>query len=116
MLPTAELRGGGRGLGGSSWTECGVGQTENEGKWRFSFGEEKLVAPLIATPSVDNTNKRQEKGKKLANHKLCVIRMQKGILFIFANYLDEVLVRNHIGEFKKGEWRGRLLFPPFFMS
>ena len=34
-------------------------------KWRFPFGEEKLVAPLIAVPNVDKANRRQEKGKKL---------------------------------------------------
>jgi hypothetical protein len=42
---------------------------------------------LIATPNVDNANRRQEKGRKL-NNKLCVICMQKGIVFIFAIYLD----------------------------
>ncbi len=31
----------------------------------FPFGEEKLVAPLIAVPNVDRANQRQEKGKKL---------------------------------------------------
>jgi hypothetical protein len=31
----------------------------------FPFGEEKLVAPLIAIPNVDRANRRQEKGKKL---------------------------------------------------
>jgi hypothetical protein len=31
----------------------------------FPFGEEKLVACLIATPNVDNANRRQKKGKKL---------------------------------------------------
>jgi hypothetical protein len=31
----------------------------------FPFGEEKLVAPLIAIPHVDRANRRQEKGKKL---------------------------------------------------
>jgi hypothetical protein len=29
----------------------------------FSVGEEKLVAPLIATPNVDNANRRQRKAK-----------------------------------------------------
>ncbi len=57
----------------------------------FSFGEEKLVAPLIATPNVDNANRRKKKGKKL-NYNLRVILIQKGIVFIFANYLDDVLV------------------------
>jgi hypothetical protein len=43
--------------------------------------------------------------------------MQKGIVFVFANYLDKVLVQNYaIGGFKKGEWWGRLSFPPVFMS
>ncbi len=31
----------------------------------FPFGEEKLVAPLIAIPNVDKANRRQEEGKKL---------------------------------------------------
>jgi hypothetical protein len=31
----------------------------------FPFGEEILVAPLIAIPNVDKANRRQEKGKKL---------------------------------------------------
>jgi len=35
------------------------------GKNSFSFGKEKLVAPLIAIPNVDKANRRQEKGKKL---------------------------------------------------
>jgi hypothetical protein len=30
---------------------------------QFSFGEEKLVAPLIATPNVDNANRRQKREK-----------------------------------------------------
>ncbi len=82
------------------------------GYLQFSFGEEKLIAPSIASPNVDNANCRQEKDKKL-NYKLRVICMQKGIVFIFANYLDKVLVQNHaIGGFKKGEYWGQLLFPP----
>jgi hypothetical protein len=59
---------------------------------------------LIATPNVGNANRRQEKGKKL-NYKLRVIHVQKGVVFIFANYLDGVLVRNYAeGGFKKGEF------------
>jgi hypothetical protein len=50
--------------------------------------------PLIATPNVDNANRRQKKGKKL-NYKPCVIFMQKGIVFIFANFLNDVLVWNY---------------------
>jgi hypothetical protein len=35
--------------------------------------------------------------------------MQKGIVFVFANYLDKVLAWNYaMGGFKKGEWRERL--------
>ncbi len=34
-------------------------------KITFSFGKEKLVAPLIAIPNVDKANRTQEKGKKL---------------------------------------------------
>ncbi len=48
---------------------------------------------MIATPNVDNANRRQKEGKTL-NYKLCVILMQKGIVFVFANYLDNVLVWN----------------------
>jgi hypothetical protein len=49
---------------------------------------------LIATPNVDNAHRRQQKGKKL-NYKLHVIIMKKGIVFVFANYLDDVLVWNY---------------------
>ena len=38
---------------------------ERKGNLDFPFGEEKLVAPLIAVPNVDKANRRQEKGKKL---------------------------------------------------
>jgi hypothetical protein len=31
----------------------------------FPFGEEELVAPLIAIPNVDKANRSQEKGNKL---------------------------------------------------
>ena len=31
----------------------------------------------------------------MLNFKLCVICMQKGIVFVFANYLDDVLVWNY---------------------
>jgi hypothetical protein len=50
---------------------------------------------LIATPYVDNANRRQKKG---------IILMQKGIVvFIFANYLDNVLVWNYaMSGFKRG--------------
>jgi hypothetical protein len=69
---------------------------------QFSFGEEKLIAPLIATPNEDNANRRQKNGKKLS-YKLRVILILKGIVFIFANYLDNVLVWNFaMGWFKSG--------------
>ncbi len=56
---------------------------------------------MIAITNVDNANRRQKKGKKL-NYKLRVILMQKGIVFVFANYLDNVLVWNYpIGGFKR---------------
>jgi hypothetical protein len=67
---------------------------------------------LIATPNVDNANRRQVKDKKL-NYKLRGFCMQKRIVFVFENYLDKVLVRNYaMGGFKKREWQERLLFPP----
>jgi hypothetical protein len=74
-----------------------------------------LVASLIATPYVDNANRRQKKGKKL-NYKLCVILMQKGIVFFFANYLDNVLVWNYtMSGFKRGvEIVGMGFFPACF--
>jgi hypothetical protein len=49
---------------------------------------------LIATPNVDSANRRQKKGKE-QNYKLRVILVQKGIVFVFANYLDNVLVWNY---------------------
>jgi hypothetical protein len=66
---------------------------------------------LIATPNVDNANRRQKKGKKL-NYKLRVTLMQKGIVFI-ANYLDDTLVWNYaMGWFKRGmEMAGTGLVP-----
>jgi hypothetical protein len=48
----------------------------NYGYLEFSFGMEKLIVPLIATPNVDNAKRRQQNGKKL-NYKLHVILMQK---------------------------------------
>jgi hypothetical protein len=41
-----------------------------------------------------NLNRRQKKGKKL-NYKPHVILMQNKIVFVFANYLDDVLVWNY---------------------
>jgi hypothetical protein len=71
---------------------------------------------LIATPHVDNVNKRQAKSKKI-NYKLRVIHVQKGIIFIFANYLEGVLVKNYtVGGFEKGEWQEWFSFLPIFMS
>ncbi len=65
------------------------------GKVVFIWGGKPHFACLIATPNVDNANRRQKKGKKL-NNKLHVILMQKGIeVFIFANYLDDFLVWNY---------------------
>ncbi len=58
---------------------------------------------MIATPNVDGANRRQKKGNKL-NYNLRVILMQKGIVvFIFASYLDDVLVWNYaMSGFKRG--------------
>jgi hypothetical protein len=51
----------------------------------------KTCCTLIATPNVDNANRRQK-----LNYKLHVILMQKGtVVFVFANYLDDVLVWNY---------------------
>ncbi len=35
----------------------------------FPFGEEKLVAPLIAIPNVDNANRRQEENADNAHRR-----------------------------------------------
>jgi hypothetical protein len=68
------------------------GRRLNIGQAAFFLWGGKTHCTLIATPNVDNANRRQKKGKKL-NYKLCVILMQKGILvFVFANYSDAVLV------------------------
>jgi hypothetical protein len=70
------------------------------GLCKFSFGEEKLIVPLIATPIVENANRRQKKSQML-NYKQCAILLQKGIVFFFANYLEDVLVWNYtMGWFK----------------
>ncbi len=44
------------------------------------------------------------KERQKLNYKLCVILMQKGIvIFVFANYLDDVLVWNYsMSGFKRG--------------
>ncbi len=57
---------------------------------------------MIGTPYVDNANRRQKKGK--VYYKLRVILMKKGIVvFVFANYLDDVLVWNYaMSGFKRG--------------
>jgi hypothetical protein len=70
---------------------------------------------LIATPNVDNANRRQKKGKKL-NYKLRVILMHKGKVLFFANYLDNVLVWNYaMGWFKRGmEMAGTGFVPACF--
>jgi hypothetical protein len=45
--------------------------------------------PLTATPNVDNANRREAKGKKL-NYNLCVIFLQKGIVFVFFKLLEHI--------------------------
>jgi hypothetical protein len=64
---------------------------------------------LIATPNVDNANRRQKKRQKL-NYKLRIILMQKGIVVIIsANYLDNVLVWNYaMSGFKRGIEKARM--------
>jgi hypothetical protein len=59
----------------------------------FSW-EEKLVAPLIATPYVDNAIEDKWIGKKTTLQATRVIHAcRKESLFFFAKKLDEVLVR-----------------------
>jgi hypothetical protein len=50
------------------------------------------------------------KERQKLNYKLCVILMQKGIVvFIFANYLDNVLVWNYaMSGFKRGIEKARM--------
>ncbi len=60
----------------------------------FSW-EEKLVAPLIATPNVDRAiEDKKDVQKSYATGYTCNSRLQKGLtIFFFANKLDDVLVR-----------------------
>ncbi len=83
----------------------------------FFFGEEILIALLIATPNDDNANGRQKKGKK-AKLQATIILMQKRKVSVSANYLDNVLVWNYnMSWFKRGmEMAGTGLFLPVFMS
>jgi hypothetical protein len=65
---------------------------------------------LITTPNVDHANRRQKKGTKI-NYKLHVILLQKGnVVFVFANYLDNVQVWNYaLSKFKRGmEMAGKM--------
>jgi hypothetical protein len=73
----------------------------------------KTHCALIATPDVDNANRRQQNWQKL-NYKLCVICMQKGIVvFIFSNYLDNVLVWNYaMSGFKREMEKAGMGFVP----
>jgi hypothetical protein len=68
---------------------------------------------LIATPNADIANGRQKKGKQ-PNYKLRAILMQKGIVvFVFANYLDDVLEQNYaMSGFKRGMVTVRIGFAP----
>jgi hypothetical protein len=59
----------------------------------FSW-EEKLVAPLIATPNVDRAIEDKKDGKKATLQATRVIHAcRKESLFFFANKLDNVLVQ-----------------------
>jgi hypothetical protein len=60
----------------------------------ISFWGGKTHCALIASPNVDNANRRQKRQK--LKYKPRVIIMQKGIVvFVFSNYLDDVLVWNY---------------------
>jgi hypothetical protein len=73
----------------------------------------KTHCALIATPHVDNANGRQKKGKQ-PNYKLRAILMQKGmVVFVFANYLDNVLDQNYaMSGFKRGMVTARMGVAP----
>jgi hypothetical protein len=78
----------------------------------------KNCCALIATPNVDNANRRHKKGKKL-NYKLRMSLMQKGIeVFVLAIFLDDVLVwKYNMSGFKRGiEKVGMGSVPACFMS
>jgi hypothetical protein len=60
---------------------------------QFCFGEEKLVAPLIATPNVDNASRRQKR-QKAKQQATCNSYSERNCIG-FANYLDDVLVWNY---------------------
>jgi hypothetical protein len=55
--------------------------------------EEKLVAPLIATPNVDKCNRRQTSKAKELGYMLHVSYLYKTNTIPFANNLDGVLVQ-----------------------
>jgi hypothetical protein len=78
----------------------------------FFWGGNTCCA-LIATPNVDNANGRQKKGKQ-PNYNALVILMQKGIVvFVFANYLDDVLEQNYaMSGFKRGMETAGMGFAP----
>jgi hypothetical protein len=60
----------------------------------FFSWEEKLVAPLIATPNVDKAiEDKNGRQKSYTTGYTCNSRLQKGITILFANKLDKVLVR-----------------------
>ncbi len=63
------------------------------GYLQFSL-EEKLVAPLIATPNVDKAIEDKKIGKKATLQATRVIHAcRKESLFVFGNKLDKVLVQ-----------------------
>ncbi len=76
---------------GAEGGECSIAlHAEHAKNAAFPRGR-KTCCALIATSNVDNANRRQKRQK--LNYKLCVILMQKGIVvFVFANYLNDVLV------------------------
>ena len=65
------------------------------GYLRFSFWEEKLVAPLIATPNVDKCNRRQTRKVKGLGYVLLYMlsNCTKLNILRFADKLDKVLVQ-----------------------
>ncbi len=56
--------------------------------------EEKLAAPLIATPNVDRAIEDKKDGQKsYATGYTCNSRLQKGITILFCKKMENVLVQ-----------------------
>ena len=94
------------------------------GYLRFSFWEEKLVAPLIAAPNGQCATKEEDRRERqecsTTDYTTRVTLIAKRITILFANKLDEVLIRVTLRckvglrERKTGNGGNGFWFPPYF--